>query len=144
MHSLRSKKATGGGGGSDVTPNAVNWSDVYYEGMSGNFYYSERRITGINTSITLRITSETTDGVLVYVTATSGYVVSGDGSSSQDPWYLGFTYLIPGSSDTFTVSNNDYVTFGATGNASDYQIKVFNDSDGGVQLDSFMHLCVNC
>lgn len=141
MHSLRSKKATGGGGG-DVTPNAVNWAGVFYNGNSGSFYCSERQITGIDTTITLKITSDTADGCWVFVSSSAGSIVSGDDSTSGDPSALGMTLLDP--NDTFTVSNNQYVTFTASGQNFSSVITVANQSDGGATLDTFTSECLDC
>ena len=141
MHSLRSKKATGGGGG-DVTPNAVNWAGVYYNGMSGYFGCSERQITGINTTITLKITSDTSDGCYVFVSNSAGSIVTGDDSTPSTPGSLGMTLLDP--NDTFTVSNNQYVTFTASGQNFSNIITVVNQSDGDATLDTFTSECWDC
>jgi hypothetical protein len=135
------KKATGGGG-ADVTPNAVNWADVYYNGMSGSWLCSERQITGIDTTITLKITSTTADGCYVFVSNTAGAIVSGDDSTQSDPSFLGMTFLDP--NDTFTVSNNQYVTFTHSGASFNSVITVANQSDGAAVLDTFNSDCVDC
>jgi len=135
------KKATGGGGG-DVTPNAVNWGDIIYNGMSGNFGYTERQITGINTTITLKMESDTVDGVYVFVSNTAGAIVNGDDTSPSDPGAFGMTYLNP--NDTFTVSNNQYVTFGNSGQNYSSIITIRNQSDGNAQLDTFISECIDC
>ena len=140
MHGLRSKKATGGG--SDVTPNSVNWIDVFYNGLSGSWFCSERQITGINTTITLKVTSSTSDGLYVFVSSTAGVIVSGDDSTGSDPSFLGMTLLDP--NDTFTGSNNQYVTFTASGSNFNSLITVVNQSDGDAVLDTFNSDCVDC
>jgi len=140
--SILSKKATGGG--ADVTPNAINWSNVEYNGITGFFTYTERKVTRINTTITLRVESDTSEGVYVLVSNSARAIVSGDGSTMNDPGAYGMEYMNPGDVHTFTVSNNQYVTFGHTGNYVDSNIKIFNDSDGGLQIDTFDTVCVNC
>ena len=140
MHGLRSKKETGGG--RDVTPNSVNWIDVFYNGLSGSWFCSERQITGINTTITLKVTSSTSDGLYVFVSSTAGVIVSGDDSTGSDPSFLGMTLLDP--NDTFTVSNNQYVTFTASGSNFNSLITVVNQSDGDAVLDTFNSDCVDC
>ena len=139
---ILAKKATGGGGGGDVTPNAVNWADVFYNGMSGSWLCSERQITGIDTTITLKITSTTADGCYVFVSNTAGAIVSGDDSTQSDPSFLGMTFLDP--NDTFTVSNNQYVTFTHSGASFNSVITVANQSDGAAVLDTFNSDCVDC
>lgn len=143
MHGVRSKKATGGGGGGgDVTPNAVSWADVFYNGMSGAFFYSERQITGIDTTITLKVTLNTADLVNVLVSSTAHVIVNGDDSSPTDPYFSGFVSLYSG--DTFTVSNNDYVTFTASSSNVYSTVTVTNESDGGAQIDVFDSFCLDC
>lgn len=141
MHGLRSKKATGGGG-SDVTPNAVNWAGVYYNGFSGEWMCSERQITGINTTITLQMDSGGVDGCYVFVSSTAGAIVTGDDTTSSDPGFLGMTLL--NHNDTFTVSNNQYVTFTASSNNFTIVVTIKNQSDGNAVLDTFDSDCLNC
>lgn len=135
-------KKTSGGGGGDVTPNAVDWFGVYYDGFSGSFLYTQRQITGITTPITLRAESTTVDGVYVYVSNTANVIVNGDDTLQQDPSLLGMTYLAP--NDTFVVSNNQYVTFGATGNSFISTITIKNTSDSNAVLDTFNTECIDC
>jgi len=124
----------------DVTPNAVNWADLYYEAIAGFFDYSERQITGINQTITLKVNLSGLD-IYVLVSSSPGAIGSGDGSTSQDPGFLGCTQLLDQS--TFTVSNNQYVTFMASGNG-DSLVEVINISDSDTMLDSFDYICLNC
>jgi len=123
----------GGGPITDVTPNAVNWANVGYNVMFGEFIYSERRILGINTTITLRVTYTGT-GLYRLVATNSGTVVFADGTSPDDPVTLGMTPTA--SNATFTVSNGQYVTFGST-SASNFTVTVVNTSDGNATLDTF-------
>jgi hypothetical protein len=143
MIGLRAKKAAGGGGGGgDYTPNAVNWANLLYNGFSGEFPYSERQITGIDQTITLEaaISDNLTDvWVLVGTSASFG---GGDGTSVQDPSFLGFTQLYNG--DTFTVTNNKYVCFMGSGSCTSVTVTVKNQSDGNATLDTFDYDGINC
>lgn len=123
----------GGGPIADVTPNAVNWANVGYNVLFGEFVYSERRILGINTTITLRVTYTGT-GLYRLVATNSGTVVFADGTSPDDPVTLGMTPTA--SNATFTVSNGQYVTFGST-SQSNFTVTVVNTSDGNATLDTF-------
>lgn len=125
----------------DVTPNAVSWKDpLAYNGTIGIYDYSERQITGINQTITLKVNLSGLD-IYVLVSSSPGAIGSGDGSTSQDPGFLGCTQLLDQS--TFTVSNNQYVTFMASG-SGDSLVEVINISDSDTMLDSFDYVCVNC
>lgn len=126
----------------DVTPNAVNWADpLSYEAITGFFGYSERQITGINQTITLKVNLLFGGDIYVLVSSSPGAIGSGDGSTSQDPGFLGCTQLLDQS--TFTVSNNQYVTFMAS-SGGDTTVEVINTSDSNTMLDSFDYICLNC
>ena len=139
--SMLAKKSTGGGG-ADVIPNTVDWTNIYYNGLFGTFGYSERQITGINTTITLKFESDTPDGVFVLVSNTAGAIVTGDGTSSVDPGTYGMTFLNP--NDTFTVSNNQYVTFGSSGQNYSSIMTIRNQSNADAKLDDFNSDCIDC
>lgn len=126
----------GGGPVLDVTPNAINWADVGYSDLSGEFFFSERRVLGINTAITLRVTY-TGSGLYRLVTATAGQIVIGDGVSGEDPVALGMTATA--SNATFSVSSGQYVTFGSTSNTN-FTVTVVNTSDGNAVLDTFQSI----
>ncbi len=131
--------AAGGGGGGDVTPNAVNWADIYYDGTIGLFLYTERQITGISSSITLKVQFTAIFGsqMFYYVSSTAGSIVSGDDLISQDPAFFGMTEIT--NNGTFTVSNNQYVTFGVNASCGDsFTITVKNQSDSDTTLDTFL------
>lgn len=135
---LSSNRIRAAGGGADVTPNAVNWANIGYNADTGNFTYSEKQITGINTTITLKVqipAQYTGFGVYYLVSNTSGDIVSGDGESSAEPAIVATQVLNNG---TFTVSNNQYVTFGAYTSCFNVglSITVINQSDSNTTLDT--------
>lgn len=111
----------GGGGGTDVTPNAVNWNNIDTGGSSGQT--NTQTISGIDTTITLRVTYTRDDEAYTLVTYVNGTSVGG----AQAP-----------SNYTFTVSNGDTVYFFATGGETrDSSATVTNVSDSNAVLDTF-------
>lgn len=118
MIAIRAKKATGGGGG-DVTPNAVNWNDVAAPGGSTNTV----TITGINTAIDLSISWTGYPGTGAFD------VYKNDSSTSLSD---------NGSPFTLSVSNNDEIYFYVSGSAvASISVTVTNASDGNTVLDTF-------
>ena len=128
------KKATGGA--SDVTPNAVNWSNVTYIGGLGH-YLTEKQITGINTGITLEATYAGAFGTL-YVGVFSTQQ-NYEGVYVADLYGAGLNDIASGS--TFSVGNNEWVVFGVSifgGEAGEFEtVTVTNVSDGNATLDTF-------
>ena len=117
MIAIRAKKSSGGGGG-DVTPNAVDWDDVAAPGGSTNTV----TITGINTAIDLSI-------------SWTGYGLGAfDVYKNDSP-----TSLADNDSPlTLSVSNNDEIYFYASSGAEQtISVTVTNASDGDTVLDTF-------
>jgi len=133
----RPRVVTAGGGG-DVTPNAVNWADISYNGDTGLFAYSERQINGINSNISLKIQISTIglSELYYFVSSSAGSIVSGDGSLSQDPSFLSMTLI--SNNGTISVSNGQYITFGTNPSGFDtLTVTVKNQTDGDAVLDTF-------
>ena len=129
------KKPVAGGGGSDVTPNAVNWGTISYDNDTAEYTYAEQCFTGINQTITLKV-QYTSPGstVYYYVSNTEGDISTIDPSS---PSTNGMTPIA--NNGTFTVSNDQCVTFGATPACSAFAtVTVLNQSDGDVILDTIL------
>lgn len=129
----------------DVTPDAVNWSSVDYDGMMGMCFVSSKQITGINQPIVLRLTYDLNCGGKIQ-TGEIWYKISANGSN--DDQYIdegvvvsSFTKITP--NGTLTVNNNDYVEFtvrpslnyGGCMIAS--TVTVTNTSDSNTILDTF-------
>lgn len=124
-------------GGVDVTPNAVDWSEVIYDALFGDFTYTEKQITGINTSITLSVSYDQGLYDLFYKVNNTDQGYEGSPTAS-DPGTLGFTLI--NDTGTFSVSNNQYVSFGLSNTTSSNfldTVSVYNDSDSGTLLDTF-------
>lgn len=132
-----SSKSAGGGGGGDVTPNPTpNWLTVLADWNTGSWTYREQQITGIDASITLRITvSAPISGMTLYYRVNSS---SGTFNSGNPPSLNGMTSIVSGG--TFVVTNNQYVAFGADSNGAAGGIvtaTINNVTDGNVVLDTF-------
>jgi hypothetical protein len=125
------------GGGGDVTPNAVNFISVYYNNDFIEYGYTEKQITGINQTITLKVQYNSPGSTVYYsVSNSSGFAVFGDNNSPNSPISYGMTAI--SNNGTFTVSNNQYVTFGVTPVCSvSAMVTVLNQSDGDAVLDTF-------
>jgi hypothetical protein len=105
----------------DVTPNAVNWNNISSGGSNAST--NTQTISGINTTITLRVTYTRDDEAYTLITYVNGTSVGG----AQAP-----------SNYTFTVSNGDTVYFQAVGGETDdSSATVTNVSDGNAVLDTF-------
>jgi hypothetical protein len=116
QHASRVARAAAGGGGADVTPNAVNWNDVT------NGSTNTQTITGISTAINLTIsfTGYSNGSLNVY---------KNDSETSLAD---------EGSPFTLSVSNNDEIYFsGSANSAQTISVTVTNASDGNTVLDTF-------
>ena len=124
QHASRVARAAAGGGG-DVTPNAVNWANVTGEGA--NVTTSMLQITGITTSITLKVSFTGIQQNQKYSVQSSASFGTGTAIANNG---------------TFTVSNNQYVGFradcgGACASTKVSTWTITNVSDGDAVLDTF-------
>ncbi len=135
-------KSAGGGGG-DVTPNAVNWANIQYDGNTNAYIVAVQQIQGINTSITLEVTATSGINVIIYVKVDNSSPTWSNGGS-WDGDITGWT-TINSYPYTFTVSNNQYVSFGCDADifASSRTLTIKNNSDGGVTLDTIVATILN-
>jgi len=111
---------------SDVTPNAVNWTDTYSGCIS--VVGISQTISGINTTINLVVT----------------WTHSGSSPALASAYSKnGGAYITFNSGDTISVANNDTLRFRMTKpTATFYTLEsrtftVKNSSDGNVTLDTF-------
>ena len=116
MIAIRAKKSTGGGG-SDVIPDAVNWTDVSQNVPPYSVDTNSQTISGINTTIELDITFDINDGTFYYI------------KNTDDP----VSFDLP-----FTVVNGDTLKFRFQGSGGMVQFNVYNNSDpsGPTLLDT--------
>ena len=143
--SILAKKATGGGGGTDVIPNAVNWRNITYNGLTDTTDSAVQQITGINTEITIRVdTNNVDDRTLFWFVEDTPSYPEGSGPHDVGSLYYSVDVLGIGSyatinsstGITFTVTNNKYVTFAAVGGSGE-TITVKNQSNSNTVLDTF-------
>ena len=127
------------GSAADVTPNAVNWANLSFNNDSGLYGYSEKQITGINQTITLQVQLNNTYGFTLYyfVSSSAGAKVTGDATSATSPSDFSMNSIT--NNGTFTVTNNQYVTFGATTSCfiQSPVVTVKNQSNSDATLDTF-------
>lgn len=110
------------GGGADVTPDAVNWSDVC--DFPGNPIYTDtQQIKGISTTITLEVEIINGDNYTLEV-----------GVNNSNSYGGTITDVTGGG--TFTVDNNQYVTFKLSSSSFGFvEFRVINNSDVTTILD---------
>lgn len=132
---INAKKASA----ADVTPAAVNWANLSFDSESGLYGYSEKQITGITQTITLKVELNNSSGFTLYyfVSSSASAKVTGDATSTTSP--TGFSMNSIANNGTFTVTNNQYVTFGAslTCFIQSPVATVKNQSDSNATLDTF-------
>lgn len=126
----------------DVTPNAVNWSNVTYNDTFTQGDITSRQISGINQTITLRANYTSPEGANKVV-LTYRVVASGGSDTTWSPSMPGnFSQLTD--NDTFTVTNNQYVDFSVFYGASWFgptataTVTITNVSDSNAVLDTFV------
>jgi hypothetical protein len=123
QHASRVARAAAGGGGGDVTPNAVNWANA----SGGQVTQTAMlQITGITSTITLRV---------VYTGTGSFRKYSVESTASFG------TGTVIASNGTFTISNNQYLGFSMTATgirAQTTNFTITNVSDADAVLDTFL------
>ena len=129
------KKASGGG--SDNTPNAVNWpnTQVTFSKSQYQYYYQVQQISGITTSITLQIELSDVAFVELYYKVQSTSTVPALTSPPLSNSYLNILH-----NGTITISNNQFLVFvpirSAVGTPTT-TVTVKNTSDSNATLDTF-------
>lgn len=111
---LRKKTVSSG----DVTPNEVGWFDVFFSSLP--ITTNSQTITGIDTTITLRIDITYDDGMTLQYSKNSG------------------SYVTISTGSTFTMSNNDTLVFNVSAGIPGGTIvfDVVNQSDSNTILDT--------
>jgi archaellum component FlaF (FlaF/FlaG flagellin family) len=129
------KKASGGG--SDNTPNAVNWPDtsVTFSKSQYQYFYQVQQISGITTSITLQIELSDVAFVELYYKVQSTSTTPALTSPPLSNSYLNILH-----NGTITISNNQFLVFvpirSAVGTPTT-TVTVKNTSDSNATLDTF-------
>lgn len=123
--------------GPDVIPDPVNWGTAIYTDGASLYQLTEKQITGINQTITLKLTGVWGTNAFVYFLVSN--TPMGDGATI-DPVMGGYTLISP--NGTFTVSNNQYVSFVCDGfpfpgTWPTWTVTVLNNSDSDTTLDTF-------
>jgi hypothetical protein len=135
------KKASGGG--ADNTPNAVTWNDTFilFSKKAYGYAYSSSQISGISSSITLKV--EFSDTAFPYFYYKVDNSVSPPALPSP-PTSNSFINILH--NGTFSVANNEYVRFcpirSTTGTVST-TVTIKNVSDGNATLDTFTASTIN-
>ena len=108
-----------GASASDSVPDAVSWSDITTFGANGTNF--NQTITGINVTITIKITWDGTAGTFYYRKNSGSYTAIGSGG-------------------TFTVVNGDTVNFRVLNAGSSGNVSVLNNTNGDALIDSFIYV----
>jgi hypothetical protein len=123
------------GGGSDVIPSNTSWWDDAFAPSELQVTTNTIQIQGIDTTISLKIsyTGMASPYSTVYASVNTTNAYGGTITSTSTG---------PTGNITFSVSNNQYVTFRLddAGGGNAYQLiscTVTNESDGGTVLDTF-------
>lgn len=121
--------ASGGGGGTDATPNAIDFNDISDAGITASAFTNVVTISGIDTTITVRltVTSAMSGQRPVYVYRDGGWVSTTTSGTTVD----------------VTMTNNQTLQYGFANsqNSTTWSgtATVTNESDAGAVLDSFTY-----
>jgi hypothetical protein len=116
-----------GGGGTDATPNAINFGDISDSGFTATAGTSVATVTGIDTTITLRLSlSASMSGVRAVSVYRNGAFVSQKTSGTT----IDLTIMNGETFQYFFTNALDNTTWSGTATLS-------NLSDGGTILDTF-------
>lgn len=126
-------------GGSDNTPNTVDWVGIEWDINSSSCPITSQQITGISSSINLFISEEVTFPDLeLYYRVDNSQITGSITSQPGSPWIQ----IQGGSGTTFSVNNNQWVSFVCyTSSANDIAattMTVINKSDNDNPLDTFV------
>jgi len=119
--------------GNDVTPNSVDWSNIEWDDLNLEGTVTSQQISGITSSITIKITRGSGAADLYYRVGNSNLT----GTIFDAPFFVGYTLI--SNNGTFSVSNNQWVTFACYGEVNSFTttVTVLNNSDGDATLDTF-------
>ena len=120
------------GGGSDVTPNAVDWSNLTYDDNTQTPGVATVQFTGINQTISVSANWTALGGGNIAL----NYRVDNSDPTPLDPFNPGVTQLTS-SGETISVSNNQWLTFYYAGSQDNQLVTIENNSDSNTTLDTF-------
>ena len=118
-------------GGTDVTPNAVNWADVVYDFGLGTCGVESKQITGISSSISIEIQPGTGTEPVLYYQITSSQVTGTTTGTPSSPW------VAVTSNTTVSINNNQWLSFVCNNTGDTRTATIINTSDGNATLDTF-------
>lgn len=125
----------------DVTPNAVNWTDILQSSQTIQITNGQQ-ITGISNTITLKL-NVNTDNLYILAYNIRAAESPAPGYDSLDWVYLTYngSPAYGGDTNTFTVSNGDWLwflfNFDYNNTCVTSTVSVINVSDGNAVLDTF-------
>lgn len=123
----------------DVIPNAINWGDISYDGNNVSYVYATKQITGIDQTITLKVNLSSANSYLYRLVGNNPLTMPPDDLMDYgSPLDFGMTQI--SDNGTFTVQNNQYISFGVFTNdaaADAMTVTVRNASNGDAVLDTF-------
>jgi hypothetical protein len=123
-----------GGGGTDNTPNTVNWTDFSYDDGSSQGGIVSQQITGITSGIYVRIQPGTGSSPELYYQIGSSNLAGTRSGAPSSPWSL-----LSSNTDVI-VSGNQWLSFTCFGAGfSSRNGTVLNLSDGNATLDTFTY-----
>ena len=128
---------TGWAGGGDVTPNPTpNWANIYYSNASSPVV-AVQQIQGITSTINLEV-SRSSGGFTMYYKIDNSAPAWQNGYGLNPPTFTSWTQ-ITSFPVVINVSNNQYVSFGCSGDFVDTTatVTVKNNSDSAITLNTF-------
>lgn len=123
----------------DVTPNPTpNWADIAYNGLTTLYTTAVQQVQGISSPITLELSINDATNIIIYYRVDGSAPSWTNGGAEWDGVPTGWTQ-VASFPVTFSVSNNQYVSFGCDSGAVNTvkTLTVKNNSDGAVTLDTF-------
>lgn len=126
----------------DVTPNPTpDWANVAYAEATDDGIVAVQQIQGIDTTITLNISWVTPVRMYYRIDNSAPTWSNGGIFAHYSPVFGTFTEMTNSAGSTFTVTNNQYVSFVCFIDSGQYGtglVTVKNQSDGNITLDTFV------
>jgi hypothetical protein len=122
----------------DVVNDAITFGNVGYDDKGGIYYYTGRRITGINRPIRIKISYDDSYGTLYYSKNYPAFPPGEDFVDEIDPLSLGFISL--NTTETITANPGDYLYFGVEKIQAGNQFAVLTNFLNNDSLISYIDL----